>query len=76
MKYAILVDGGFIKRKLGTEAAPMRVEHAMAFLQRLGAHEALALHTLHRIYWYDAPPLESIVRRPLNGGMVNFSAPP
>jgi uncharacterized LabA/DUF88 family protein len=74
MKYAVLIDGGFIKRKLGSEAAPMRIEHVMEFLQRLGAHEQLALHTLHRIYWYDAPPLESIVRRPLNGGMVNFGS--
>ena len=72
MKYAILVDGGFIKRKLGTETTSMRIEHAMAFLERLCAHDAIALHTLHRIYWYDAPPLGSIVHRPLNDGTVNF----
>ena len=30
--------------------------------------------SLHRVYWYDAPPLDSRVAKPLQGGKVNFGA--
>lgn len=31
---------------------------------------------LHRIYYYDAPPLSSKVNKPLNGGLIDFSLTP
>jgi len=74
MKYAILIDGGFIKRKLGSVTEPVSLAKVVRFLNRLRAHPALAGHDLHRIYWYDAPPLESTARRPLRGGRVSFGA--
>jgi hypothetical protein len=68
MKYAVLIDGGFIKRKLGSHAEPTTLAQIISFLDRLKSHSALARSSLHRIYWYDAPPLESSARRPLKGG--------
>jgi hypothetical protein len=74
MKYAILIDAGFIKRKLGSQAEPLDAVGVRGFLASLRAHETLAAMSLHRVYWYDAPPLESRVAKPLLGGKINFGA--
>ena len=71
--YSVLVDGGFIKRKLGTAAHPMTAATLQAFLTALGSHAALADHKLHRVYYYDAAPLEATKTKPLSGGQVNFA---
>jgi hypothetical protein len=73
VKYAVLIDAGFIKRKLGSQSEPTTLAQIVSFLDRLKSHSALAHLSLHRIYWYDAPPLESSARRPLKGGRVDFS---
>ena len=74
MKYAVLIDGGFIRRKLGSRAEPTSLAQITTFLSQLKSHPALVRKSLHRIYWYDAPPLESCAKRPLKGGRVNFGA--
>lgn len=71
-KYAILIDGGFVKRKLGSAAAPMTSGRLDQFIQRVRAAEALAGMRLHRIYYYDAMPLDTVERKPLNGGKIKF----
>jgi uncharacterized LabA/DUF88 family protein len=76
MKYAVLIDGGFVRRKLSTPTAPIGIASVTRFLNELSAHPALSMGTLHRIYWYDAPPLESSTQRPLRGGRVNFATTP
>ena len=74
MKYAILIDAGFLKRKLGSQAEPLCVNGVCSFLSAMRAHDTLAGMNLHRVYWYDAPPLDSRVEKPLQGGKVNFGA--
>lgn len=74
--YAVLVDGGFIRRKLGSAANPMTASGFEAFLNALGGHAALADHKLHRVYFYDAAPLEITKAKPLSGGTVNFATSP
>jgi uncharacterized LabA/DUF88 family protein len=74
MKYAILIDAGFLKRKLGSRSEPLDIGGVHAFLAMLRAQDALADMRLHRVYWYDAPPLESRVAKPLLGGRINFGA--
>jgi hypothetical protein len=49
MKYAILIDAGFIKRKLGSQAEPLEAVGVCSFLASLRAHEALAAMSLHRV---------------------------
>lgn len=73
-RYAVLIDAGFLKRKLGSRENPATVDIMRTFIDRLRAHEHLSAFSLHRIYYYDAPPLESSVKKPLNGGHVNFGA--
>lgn len=70
--YAVLVDGGFIKRRLGTEEQPFTADDFASFLEQLRAHPSLQGCVLHRVYFYDAAPLNEKKRKPLNGGDVDF----
>lgn len=70
--YAILIDGGFVKRKLGSQALPMSAEKLNEFVNRLSQSPELAGLRLHRIYFYDAAPLSDVVKKPLQGGQINF----
>jgi hypothetical protein len=73
-RYAVLIDAGFLKRKLGSREDPVDAQRAADFIARLCSHERLATLALHRIYYYDAPPLEAKIPKPLNGGRINFGA--
>ncbi len=72
--FAVLIDGGFIKRRLGTEANPFSPDDFAGFLAQLRSHRLLAPCNLHRVYFYDAAPLNESKRKPLNGGKVDFGA--
>jgi len=64
-RYAVLIDAGFLKRKLGSRNQPMDSEGVERFVENLRSHESLVNSSLHRIYYYDAPPLDSSIRKPL-----------
>ncbi|QIL72290.1 NYN domain-containing protein [Diaphorobacter sp. HDW4B] len=72
MKYAILIDGGFVKRKVGTGVKPATATQITDLVSRIRAHDCLAGHELHRIYYYDSKPLEEVVELPLQGGEMDF----
>lgn len=73
--FAILIDGGFARRALRKkEAATAASFHAL--VKAICAHEALAGIRLHRVYYYDAMPLEVAVEKPLDGGQMNFGQSP
>jgi len=74
--YAILVDGGFIKRKLGNAANPMTAEAAEVFISAVINHPALSSLRLHRVYFYDAAPLTEKVQKPLGGPLVDYALEP
>lgn len=70
--FAILIDGGFVKRKLGSAQEPMVAQRLSAFVERLRQDDYLKEMYLHRVYFYDAEPLTDVVTRPLSGGKLNF----
>ena len=72
MKYAILIDGGFVKRKLGTREKPATAAEITSLVAKIREHECLDEHELHRVYYYDSKPLEDVVQRPLQGGTMDF----
>ncbi len=76
MRYAVLIDAGFLKRKLGSQKNPTTAQNICSFANSLIHHPVLEEHTLHRIYYYDAPPLDKEIPKPLNGGRINFGATP
>lgn len=72
LKYAVLIDAGFLKRKLGTRDNPLTASTVNQFIGRLTEHTALNELTLHRIYFYDAPPLDTVKQKPLGGEPLDF----
>lgn len=70
--YAVLIDAGFIKRKLGSQRAPLDAAGVRHFLENLAGHPRLKDRPLYRAYWYDAAPLDDRVHKPLNGGQISF----
>lgn len=73
-RYAILVDGGFVKRKLGSRQAPVTPTRFKELIDELQQCEPLRDMQLHRVYYYDAPPLDSVQERPLQGGSQDFGS--
>lgn len=76
LTFAILIDGGFLKRKLGAPKAPATLTNIQAFLKGVMHAPELAGMRLHRVYFYDSQPLTSVEEVPLNGGRVDFGAHP
>ena len=74
--FAILVDGGFVKRKLGSAKSPATAESVQALIEKIREHPFLAGKPLYRVYFYDATPLNHVADKPLNGGKVDFGKSP
>lgn len=74
--YAILIDAGFLKRKLGSQENPATAEKIIGFAERLKQHDSLQNMFLHRIYYYDSPPLTERVKVPLSTERMNFATTP
>jgi len=75
-RYAILIDGGYAKRKLGRASHFANAEDFRVLIEAIGAHPALAGFRLHRAYYYDSQPLESAHNKPLGGSRVEFALEP
>ncbi len=76
LKYAVLIDAGFVKRKIGTAAAPASSTNYESFLEDLKQDQCLKGMLLHRIYIYDANPLEQKVSNPLSGVSLDYGSTP
>jgi uncharacterized LabA/DUF88 family protein len=74
--YAILIDGGFAKRKLQSGNRSATADDFRSLVDTICHRPELDRLRLHRVYYYDAAPLESTERRPLKGGMIEFSKEP
>jgi len=74
--YAVLLDGGFVRRRLGSTKAQANAQHVKTLIATLTANPLLSGMRLHRIYYYDSTPLESTENRPLQGGPVAFGRQP
>lgn len=73
--YAILIDGGFARRCLRTKVSA-DASRFQQLAQAIATAPALTGLRLHRIYYYDAVPLEETRTKPLNGGVINFGQSP
>lgn len=76
-KYAILVDAGFARRKLGNSKSPAKIDSFDSLFEKIKTSEHLKGQVLHRIYYYDSSPLEESYDIPLSGGMkLDFGQSP
>lgn len=72
MKYAVLMDGGFIK-PLFKKSNKRRIQAAdiSSFSEKVGQKHAVGFNLL-RVYYYDSPPLDSTVKKPISNSPYNF----
>lgn len=71
--YAIFLDAGFLKHKLRKpKSPPINANDISALVEKISQHPHLEGMFLHRVYYYDARPLEEEVTRP-DGSQVDFS---
>jgi len=76
-KYAVLVDGGFIKKKLQERHKHFpNVTEIQTEVDRIKAHVLLRAVTLLRVYFYDAPPASGVITNPLDGRKTDLSGTP
>jgi uncharacterized LabA/DUF88 family protein len=75
--YAILLDGGFLTKKLyqrlGRHATADDIEF---FCAQLGCGQEIGEYELLRIYYYDAPPSGERVTMPVSRQSLNLGATP
>jgi uncharacterized LabA/DUF88 family protein len=72
---AILMDGGFVKKKLyETNRRFPSVRDVVNLVATTMAKAPLVGATIFRVYFYDAPPFEGTATNPIDGSVVNFSA--
>lgn len=74
-RYAILIDGGFIRTKLKQRNRhfPGHTE-ILAEIDRIKAHPLLANLDLLRIYFYDAPPATGEITNPIDGTKIDLAS--
>ena len=77
-KTAILVDGGFYRRKFAKAAEHTPEEAADALVKYCYRHlrEHHRDHDLYRIFYYDCPPCGKKIFHPLLNRTVDFSKTP
>lgn len=76
-KYAILIDGGFVKKKLKAKTKHFpTVAEIDAEIARIKVNPNLVDHTLLRVYFYDAPPASGVVTNPIDATVTDLAAHP
>ena len=75
---AILVDGGFYRKKYakGTEHTPAEAADALVRYCYRHLSEHHMDHDLYRIFYYDCNPCEKKIYHPLMNKTVDFSKTP
>ena len=77
-KTAILVDGGFYRRKYakGAEHSPEEAAEALVRYCYRHLHEHHVDHDLYRIFYYDCKPCSKKIFHPLKNRTVDFAKTP
>ena len=77
MKTAILVDGGFYRRraqiKIGEKSAAERANELDGYCRRHLIEKHQTPHELYRIFYYDCPPMNKKVYHPFLKQQIDFS---
>lgn len=77
-KVAILVDGGFYRRRAqalyGEKTAQERLDELIKYcMKHVSDNKDPQLYSLYRIFYYDCPPMSKKVYHPLLSQTVDFS---
>lgn len=74
--YAILIDGGFVKRQIRGSTGSMISASIRDLIHSFSKLEALQFMKLHRVYYYDSMPLDTSHQKPLGGELIEFGNSP
>jgi hypothetical protein len=73
-QYAILLDGGFVTKKLYEQnSRAATADDVEAECERIKRLPHVANYELLRIYYYDAPPSDEKVTHPVSGTSLNLA---
>lgn len=76
-RVAILLDGGFVKKKLEEKLGHFpTVAEVVGCCGTVMGKPRLAGKDIFRVYYYDAPPMEGKTRNPIDQSTLNFSGTP
>jgi len=76
-KFAVLIDGGFIKKKLQERHKHFpTVAEIQTEVDRIKAHALLNDYVLLRVYFYDAPPATGVLTNPLDRSTIDLAKSP
>lgn len=74
-QYAILLDGGFVTKKLYEKnRRAATAEDVEGECERIKQLPYVAGYELLRIYYYDAPPSDETVAHPISGNNLNLAS--
>jgi uncharacterized LabA/DUF88 family protein len=74
-KFAILMDGGFVKKKIKQKTHNFpTVQDIQAEVTRIRGNPALQGCDLLRIYFYDAPPASGTMTNPIDGAVISLDS--
>ncbi|MDW7760736.1 MAG: NYN domain-containing protein [Acidobacteriota bacterium] len=72
-KFSIILDGGFVTKKLQQKLLRYpRASDIQEVCRRIMESSQLESLNLLRIFYYDAPPLQKIVRNPIDGYILDL----
>ena len=73
-KAAVLIDGGFAKKKLQQKNHRFpTVQDVVSLASNIMSKPEVSGYSVFRIYFYDAPPFEGKATNPIDGSILNFS---
>lgn len=73
-KVAVLLDGGYVKKRLIEETGHFpTVEEVVNLANRIMSHDRLKDKELFRVFFYDAPPYLGMSTNPINNKQIDFS---
>lgn len=73
-RFAILLDGGFVKKKLKERSGQdPKAAEIVAMTNQLVQQPRLVGLSLLRVYYYDAPPFDGKAKNPLDSRVTNFA---
>lgn len=76
-KFAILMDGGFVKKKIQQKTKKFpTVSDIEVEVQRIRQHPELQYCDLLRVYWYDSDPASGVLKNPIDGSQINLGSSP
>jgi uncharacterized LabA/DUF88 family protein len=76
-KYAICLDGGFVKKKLAAQLKRFPTpKDVVDLVEQIKKNPRLTGGELLRVFYYDAPPYAGQERNPVDGSIVDFSNTP